>query len=80
MGKDATQALGEESAKAGRSWGVGMLQGGPLWMFPLAWLSAMVFSLQWFGLTLGSELDQPVQQFTSFVAHIRPPAVTPAVA
>lgn len=63
MGKDATWALGEESAKAGRSWGIVMLHGGPLWMFPLAWLSAMIFRLQWFGLTLGSELDQPVQQF-----------------
>lgn len=44
-GKDATQVLGEEPAKAGKSWGIGVLQGGPLWMFPLAWLSAMTFKL-----------------------------------
>lgn len=43
-GKDATWALGEELAKAGRSWGIGVLQGGPLWIFPLAWLSDMIFS------------------------------------
>lgn len=40
-----------------------MLLGGPLWIFLLAWLSALNFTLQWFGFTLGSELDQPVQQF-----------------
>lgn len=45
MGKDATWALGEESAKDGRSWGIGVLQDGPLGMFPLAWLSAMIFRL-----------------------------------
>lgn len=45
VGKDAAQALGEGSAKAGRSWEIGVLQGQPLWMFPLAWFSAMIFRL-----------------------------------
>lgn len=38
---------------------------------------------QWFVLSVGSELDQPVQQFRSsraLTSHIRPPAPTPAVA
>lgn len=75
MGKDATQALGEKSARAGRSWGIGVLQSGPLWMFPLPWRSATIFRLNglysvwaqsWISLSA-------VQELTSFNVSYQAP-------